>query len=367
MFDKLIRKRDPKFRTSEYDGSSLIYEYCPNCNADLRKQKGYRPSLNYWTCLSCNTLLTNPSSNTFDGSGIVWLCDGCEACLNEQEGFSEDCHEWKCEKCGYVNAIIPEEVYETNDEYLKNKENPTAGMSMEDVARWADYSVLRKLEGSENIALVRNVADGHIYIRKVLETYDIDVFRKLMENPVEGMPRIIDLFEGRRYLTVVEENIEGQTLETLLNKGIGFDEETAVDIIARLCDIVTRLHSFDPPIIHRDIKPANIMVTRGTGLFLLDINAAKQYDAEEKEDTVLIGTKEYAAPEQYGFGASSTRTDIYAMGVLLNVLVTGSYPKEKTAKGWLGQVINKCIRMDPSERFASVEDMKKALDNKGVR
>ncbi len=51
---------------------------------------------------------------------------------------------------------------------------------------------------------------------------------------------------------------------------------------------------------------------------LLDMNVAKWYDSEEKEDTRLLGTKDYAAPEQVGYGmkASSNKTDIYAVGIL---------------------------------------------------
>ena len=56
--------------------------------------------------------------------------------------------------------------------------------------------------------------------------------------------------------------------------------------------------------------------------FLLDFNAAKFFSTSTTEDTVLLGTKGYAAPEQYGFGASTPKTDIYAVGILLNELTS---------------------------------------------
>ena len=71
------------------------------------------------------------------------------------------------------------------------------------------------------------------------------------------------------------------------------------------------------PIIHRDIKPSNIMITEQNHVVLLDFNAAKLYTNASTNDTVLLGTKGYAAPEQYGFGSSSPQTDIYAIGVLI--------------------------------------------------
>ena len=77
------------------------------------------------------------------------------------------------------------------------------------------------------------------------------------------------------------------------------------------------------------------MVNSDLEVFLLDVNVAKWYKPEEKEDTRLLGTLYYAAPEQfgYGFSSSSEKTDIYAIGILMNIMITGKLPKEEKAAG----------------------------------
>ena len=111
----------------------------------------------------------------------------------------------------------------------------------------------------------------------------------------------------------------------------------------------------DPPIIHRDIKASNIIISQEGTVTLLDMDAAKWYRDQSDRDTKLIGTYGYAAPEQYGFGASDERTDIYSIGVLLNVTLTGCLPSQKMAEGRIGAVIEKCVKLDPKERYASVK------------
>ena len=88
-----------------------------------------------------------------------------------------------------------------------------------------------------------------------------------------------------------------------------------------LCNILEALHSMTPPIIHRDIKPSNIIITSYNYAMLLDFNAAKQFSGQNESDTVLIGTPGYAAPEQYGFGSSSPKTDIYSLGIVLREML----------------------------------------------
>lgn len=85
-----------------------------------------------------------------------------------------------------------------------------------------------------------------------------------------------------------------------------------------------RNQSFTPPIVHRDIKPSNIILTEDGRIVLIDLNAARLDDKNRSHDTQLIGTAGFAAPEQYGFAASSPRADLYAAGILTRVLLTGT-------------------------------------------
>ena len=92
------------------------------------------------------------------------------------------------------------------------------------------------------------------------------------------------------------------------------------------------------------------------------MKAARQADPEKEKDTTLLGTSGYAAPEQYGFSASDARTDIYALGALLKNIVN---PKEEAgdrkAFSALSAIIWRAMRMDPADRFTSVEDLSAAL------
>jgi serine/threonine protein kinase len=70
-----------------------------------------------------------------------------------------------------------------------------------------------------------------------------------------------------------------------------------------------------------------------------------------------MGTQFYAAPEQAGFGmrSSTGKTDVYAVGMLLNVMITGCFPKEKRATGDVWNVIERCICMEAEQRYTAAE------------
>lgn len=88
----------------------------------------------------------------------------------------------------------------------------------------------------------------------------------------------------------------------------------------RLCHALEELHSLG--IVHRDIKPANVMITPENRAVLLDLSIAREISSDQ-QDTRSLGTVGYAAPEQYGVAQSNRATDLYALGVLLNTMITG--------------------------------------------
>ena len=94
---------------------------------------------------------------------------------------------------------------------------------------------------------------------------------------------------------------------------------------------------------------------------LIDFDASRFFKKGQSKDTVIIGTAGYAAPEQLGFAQSDERTDIFALGVLMNVMLTGEHPTNKLYKGKLRKVIEKCIQLDPQKRYKNVEELKKIL------
>ncbi len=234
-------------------------------------------------------------------------------------------------------------------------------MEIEDRFKLSFYKEIETLSAEHRVYLVRHQQTKTICVKKVLEVYHLEVYRQLMQHPVAHTPRILELFEDAGTLTVIEEYIPGNSLEVLLQERGPVPEEKAYGYIAALCDILSDLHALQPPVIHRDIKPSNIIITPDDRLVLLDFNAARNYRAEKTEDTELLGTRGYAAPEQYGFGESSERTDIYAAGVLFRTMLTGSENARASVDGKEGEIIATCIKMDPSERYPSAHSLKEAL------
>ena len=330
------------------------YEYCTNCDANLTLQKGYSNQFPYWICKGCGEMLINPELAT--ESDIIWRCDGCGALLNVQEGFTEANDEWACSECGYKNKITESEVYSSEDEYLGEKSNPFRGLSDEEGLALALYSVERDIDDSGRVVLVRDRESSELFVRKFLPFYDRSIYEYLKDNPVKYMPEIKEIYEGSNGLIVIEEYIAGDTVSALLENGC-LPTGKALHIATTVCRILEVLHSLPVPIIHRDIKPANIIVKPDGEVYLLDMDVAKWYDADQTDDTVHMGTQYYAAPEQvgYGFKASSAKTDIYALGVLLNVMLTGKIPKEERASGSIWNVIDRCIRLNAEERYTAAE------------
>ncbi len=330
------------------------YEFCPNCEANLTLQKGYSNELPYWICKGCGEMLINPEVDT--DSDIAWICDGCGAMLNVQKGFSEECGEWKCTECGTVNPIDVSELYLSEDEYQAELRNPYKGLTDAEVLALSLYQEEKSVGDREDIAVVRKSDTGGFYIKKLLTTYDKSVYEYLMVHPIEHMPQICEIYESDNCLIVIEEFIKGRTVAEMLTEG-ALPEKEAVCITRSICDILTQLHELPTPIIHRDIKPSNVIVTEDGEVFLLDMNVAKWYDPDKKDDTRYLGTEHYAAPEQVGYGmsASTTKADIYGLGVLMNVMMTGTIPKEEQAPDKYWPIIERCISLDAEKRYTAAE------------
>ncbi len=337
------------------------YEYCPRCYANLTLQKGYRNDLPYWVCTGCGEMLINPEVE----GDIAWICDGCGEMLNIQPGFHEDCGVWACTKCGFENKIDPIEMYASEDEYQAAARSPYKGLSDEDMLALSCYQEEGPIGSRDNILIVRYRESGEKYVKKLLTTYDRSVYEYLHDHPVAHMPVILELFEGDNALIVIEEYVEGNTLETLLEHGL-FPEDITLRIIRNICLILHTLHTLPTPIIHRDVKPSNIIITPDNEVVLLDMNAAKWYDPDQADDTRHMGTQVYAAPEQAGYGlsASSAKSDIYAVGILLNVMLTEHFPKEQRVDGPLWEIIERCISLNAGDRHTAAELIEK-LDHIG--
>ena len=214
------------------------------------------------------------------------------------------------------------------------------------------YKIIAILNEKHNIFLVQDITTQKFYVQTILEVHNYDIYQTLSHQSIPGIPAIVDFYEEAGRLIVFENYISGQSLEEIIRSS-SLDVETIIHYGMELCQVLNQLHSLQPPIIHRDIKPSNIIVTEHDHVVLLDFNAAKHFTDVSSNDTVLLGTQGYAAPEQYGFGSSTPKTDIYAVGILLKEMVA-SLP---SVPAKLQRVIDRCVQIDPDDRYASVKDL----------
>lgn len=238
-------------------------------------------------------------------------------------------------------------------------------MVLEDELRLSYYRQIGDIDPDHGVYLMQDIRDNKVRVKKVLPVYDLGVYQYLKAHPIDHIPRIFELVEDGDVLIVIEEYIPGDTLQQILDSRGPLPKEEVIRIGIGVCQILEKLHGCAPPIVNRDIKPSNIMRTGDGVVKLLDMNAAKRYDPRREKDTVLIGTQGYAAPEQYGFGASSVLTDVYSVGVLLRVLLTGRVSGGQIPDAGLRKVVDRCTQLDPKGRYPSVRALREALNGLG--
>lgn len=225
------------------------------------------------------------------------------------------------------------------------------------------YDTLAVLNNSKKseILLVQNALTGRIYIKKILKNYNLDVYQALKQIQTIHIPTIYEIFEEEKTLIIIEEFINGRTLEDMMTEGGILSEKEAISYMIKLCESLELLHEQTPPIIHRDIKPSNVMITNDGILKLIDFDVSRIYRQESEIDTHILGTKGYASPEQFGFEQTDGRSDIYSIGVLLNVLTVGDNPKVKKNSSSLANIIDKCTQFSPEDRYQHIGELRREL------
>ncbi len=234
-------------------------------------------------------------------------------------------------------------------------------LSIEEAYQLSLYKPIGPLKEGRDIVLVQHIETKAIYVKKRISIYNKEIYSRLFESHIEGIPKIYFMAEIDDALILIEEYIQGKTLEEYCNKVGPLSEGESQNVMVVVCNILEQLHNLKPPIIHRDIKPSNIIFSDQNNLFLIDFNASKGISEGKNRDTVLMGTKGFAAPEQYGFMQSDIRTDIYALGVTLNWLITKEIPQDKRAFGTPGIIIEKCTKLDPKERYQNISALRDDL------
>ena len=217
-----------------------------------------------------------------------------------------------------------------------------------------------KQDQDKTISLVEHETSHTKYIQKELNYYDKTLYQTLQKIKNPYLPKIFVIQESDNHLILIEEYIEGKTLDQQ-----SFSKEQVKDIMHQLCECLDALHKLNPPIIHRDIKPENI-IYHDNKVTLLDFGIARFLDSKKNKDTLILGSVGYAAPEQFGFQQSNPQTDVYALGKLMNYLLNGSLEHQNNISFDLKQVILKATQLDYKNRYKSVKEMDLAIQQKQV-
>lgn len=221
-----------------------------------------------------------------------------------------------------------------------------------------DYETVKTIKHSErgSVSLPQNKQNGTRFIFRHYRGNG-EVYRKLVGISCPNLPQIMETAERDGMVAVLEEYIQGDSLAYLL-EGALFSPAEARKITRQLCNALWVLHQLGA--VHRDIKPENVMI-RGSEAILIDFDASRIFKSDTNQDTQVLGTTGYAAPEQYGIAQTDERADIYSLGVLLNIMLTGKHPSKELASGRLGRIVQKCTMVNPEKRYKSVLYLMEAL------
>ncbi len=249
------------------------------------------------------------------------------------------------------------------------------------------YRILSEIGqgGMSTVYLVVNEKTNKLWAMKKIrktETRDNKLLKESLETEIytlkklkhPNLPSVVEVIEQQDEYLVIMDYIEGISLENLLAEQEVLDEEQVVRYAIQLCDVLGYLHTRKPPIIYRDMKPSNIVLKPDGTIVLIDFGTAREFKENAAGDTNNLGTRGYAAPEQFGKkGQTDARTDIFCLGMTLYQLLTADNPTEvpyglgqnggrnSKLSMELGKIINKCIQKNPSDRFQSADELMQAL------
>lgn len=236
-------------------------------------------------------------------------------------------------------------------------------------AQYVPVSCLK--DGERKVYLVRDQA-GWPAILKIQPTGREDALRQEYEllrqlnHPQIPRPLSYLEFQNREYL--VREYVEGVSLYERVNSQGPLSPEQAKAAVISLCQVLEYLHSQTPPVICRDVKPQNVVIDASGCCHLIDLGAARRYRAEQRGDTVFLGTEATAPPEQFGYQQTDCRSDVYSLGMLLRFLLSGSFDPlpAMPGAGFLVRVARRCTAFDPKNRYSTARAVLRALKYRGL-
>ncbi len=193
------------------------------------------------------------------------------------------------------------------------------------------------------------------------------------------VPNVTDHFQEGPHYFMVQEYVEGETLEERIERmKQPMRERNVLACASEILDILDYLAQQTPPVVHRDIKPANIIIgTKDRRSHLVDFGIARADEAKnaQRQQTAALGTPGYAPPEQYQ-GNADPRSDLYALAATLHHLLTNRdprnyapfmYPPVRTLNSQLSPetetVLVRALQNDMKQRYQSAAAMKRDIDD----
>lgn len=234
----------------------------------------------------------------------------------------------------------PEEIF-LGDKYVLKRQIGQGGMGKVYLA--ADRKLHKKWAVKEICCADRSVEAELMVLKKADH---------------RNLPRIVDILQKGNKTYIVMDYIEGESLKDRIVRTGGLSVPETVRCGRELADVLDYLHHLNPPVIYRDMKPSNIILRKDGSAVLVDFGTAKAYDGI-CDDTVSLGTRDYASPEQFE-GRSDVRSDIYALGRTLTECM--AKPARGGRPSGLLRILRRCTKQNPAKRYQTARMMLKALE-----
>lgn len=248
-----------------------------------------------------------------------------------------------------------------NGEEAKKIAMPDRNRSLAEEYIDSTYQILTGMgrEDGSRTMLVQHRASGRIAVQKQVFEESISIYQNLRQVNHPNLVKIYETCQGEGKGIVIEEFISGETLESRLEDGC-LSEEKTTEYTMQILDALQEIHARN--IIHRDLTPSNVLISSDDVIKLIDFGISRSWKENKTKDTAILGTVGYASPEQFGFLQTDITTDFYALGVLINVMLTGAFPNETmTDSRRLGKIVKKCTQIDPAKRYQSTEEIRQDL------
>ncbi|ALS37724.1 serine/threonine protein kinase [Enterococcus rotai] len=211
--------------------------------------------------------------------------------------------------------------------------------------------------------LVRENDTKEFFVKKCYPLYLQDNLMTLQKIKHSNLPSIQEVVIEDGQLYLYEEFIHGKTLTEIIKTSETLETKMILKRTLDLLEALIALHN--EGLVHRDVKPGNIMLTNDGVLKLIDFDAVRVFEEEKETDTVQLGTIGFASPEQFGFAQTDARSDLYSVGVVINVCSIKEYPKKQLSfDPFLHDLIVKATKLDPKNRYQSAMEMQAAVKEK---